>query len=475
VKHPAVISLFLLAATLSWAQTYTIESVPNVKLVNNSYVSNPDNIISAVTASQIDSVLSDLEKSATAQVAVVLLNSIGDEDHVDFAQRLFEKWGIGQASNDNGLLILLVKDQRTVRFHTGNGIEGILPDAICKRIQREYMVPYFKDGDYDTGILEGTIAAANVLNDPESLADVQTQDATGEDIALYNLTVWIIVAWIVIGLISFFAKRKSKSFAEFADDNTIPKAQFTSGFWFFWFIVVAVIVMILLTMTDSAVLFFGGLYAYSGATAVLRRVKMDKYADRWIAKKDYQRLYNYYRDKQSVFSFMRFLFPIPFAFLYGTYKRKISFFRDHPRECKECGKALIKLDENKDDNYLSKGQIREEQLKSIDYDVWECTGCYNTETLIYPNPDSKYTACPKCNFKTQYKVSSRTVRAATESSTGVGEETRLCKFCNHQVVSKYTIAKIVRSSSSSSSGSSSSGGGSWGGGSSGGGGASSSW
>jgi uncharacterized protein len=312
------------------------------------------------------------------------------------------------------------------------------------------------------------------LNDPESFADQESVNVTAEEVPLYNLTVWVISGWIVICLIIFFAKKRNKSFADSADESAMPKAQFTSGLWFFWFIIVAGLLMVALTLTDNAAVFVGGLYAYSGATAMLRKSLMDKYAGRWMIRKDYQSLYNYYQAKQGVFSAMRFVFPIPFAFLYGSYKRKMIFFRDHPRECKECGKALIKLDENKDDNYLSKGQVREEQLKSVDYDVWECTGCYNTETLIYPTPGSKYATCPKCNFKTQYKVSSRTIRAATESSAGVGEETRSCKFCNHQAITKYTIAKITRSSSSSSSGSASSGG-SWGGGSSGGGGASSSW
>jgi uncharacterized protein len=201
---------------------------------------------------------------------------------------------------------------------------------------------------------------------------------------------------------------------------------------------------------------------------------MDKYADRWLARKEYQSIYNYYQEKQSFFGAMRFLFPIPFAFLYGNYKRKMLFFREHPRECKYCGRTLTRLDENKDDDYLTKGQIREEQLKSVDYDVWVCDGCNAEETVIYPNLSSKYSTCPKCNFKTFTRLSSRTLRSATESSEGVGEETKACKFCNHQTTTKYSIARITRSSSGSGSSSSSSGG-SWGGGSSGGGGASSSW
>lgn len=138
--------LALLLICLPWiasAQSCTIETVPNTKLVNNSYVSNPDGLLQESTVNQINSQLKALEDSSTAQIAVVMLSSIGDADIFDFAQRLFQHWGIGQDDKDNGLLILYVQDQRTIRFHTGFGFEGVLPDAICKHIQTQFMVPRF--------------------------------------------------------------------------------------------------------------------------------------------------------------------------------------------------------------------------------------------------------------------------------------------------------------------------------------------
>lgn len=91
----------------------------------------------------IDSILSRLEDSTNAQVAVVALQSIGDALPKDFANALFKKWGIGYAGKDNGLLILFVFDQRRVEFETGYGLEGLLPDATCGIIQREKMLPAF--------------------------------------------------------------------------------------------------------------------------------------------------------------------------------------------------------------------------------------------------------------------------------------------------------------------------------------------
>src|SRR6478736_7266443 len=82
------------------AQTYTVATVPNTKLKTNSYVSNPDGIISESTVVKIDTILKSLEQKTTAQVSVVLLASIEDASDFDFAQQLFEAWGIGKAAKD---------------------------------------------------------------------------------------------------------------------------------------------------------------------------------------------------------------------------------------------------------------------------------------------------------------------------------------------------------------------------------------
>jgi len=83
-------SLLLLLPFTVFSQAYTVEKVPNTKLENNSYVSNPDEIISSSSVGQINIILDSLEKETTAQVSVVVLNSIGESDIFDFAQQLFE-------------------------------------------------------------------------------------------------------------------------------------------------------------------------------------------------------------------------------------------------------------------------------------------------------------------------------------------------------------------------------------------------
>lgn len=109
-----------------------------------------------------------------------MLPSIGENDIFDFSTSLFRKWGIGKKKSDNGLLILFVMDQHKVRFATGYGIEGTMTDAMSKRIQMQYMVPAFKQSDWNKGMVDGVRATAKVLDgsmEPEATdSDTDTGD-----------------------------------------------------------------------------------------------------------------------------------------------------------------------------------------------------------------------------------------------------------------------------------------------------------
>jgi uncharacterized protein len=174
--------------------------------------------------------------------------------------------------------------------------------------------------------------------------------------------------------------------------------------------------------------------------------------------------------------FIGLIFPIPFFIYFFIHLFRARYYRNYPRQCNVCQGKMEKLGEKADDEFLSESAQMEEKLNSGDYDVWKCISCHAVEMWFYKNSWSKYEECPKCKTLALYTKSSRTIRSASYSSSGEGERTKLCKFCQHSVVSTYSIPMLTHSDSSSSSfSSSSSSGGSWGGGSSGGGGASSSW
>ena len=472
------ILFFLLFAVVSTvhAQSYTVETVPNTKLINNSYVSNPDKLLSDQVAAEINQLLDSLEKKTSAQVAVVMLNSIGDADIFEFAQSLFTKWGIGKSSNDNGLLILFVQDKRTVRFHTGYGLEGVLPDAICKRIQAQKMVPFFKDGNIDAGMNAGIEEVAKIIADPNHSEEINEVVNKPENLDPADFSILMAFGWLVIGPIVFLVKRKGFSNAKkFSSD--VPHSKISSWQWLLWCYLVPIVILIVLNSNHNWLAFFGAVYGYLALLGVTKYSRITNQADAWFEKKEYHAVHYFLSDQKKGILANAILFPLPFIFVYWHLKKKIDSIRSKPRDCNHCGQKTIRLDEVAEDEYLSKESQFEESLKSVDYDVWKCNACSAISLEAYINAKTEYSECPKCKIYAFYTASASTNVAATTRHSGTREIVKTCKHCNHRKVSTETIPMIVVSSSSdsSSSSSSSSSGGSWGGGSSGGGGASSSW
>lgn len=187
IRRLQTILFACLIAVTAWAagdsvkEYKSVDDVPNVRLTDvRRYVSDPTSILSPAATDTIDAILGRLEKSTGIETAVVMLPSIGENDIFDFSTSLFRKWGIGKKKSDNGLLILFVMDQHKVRFATGYGIEGTMTDAMSKRIQMQYMVPAFKQSDWNKGMVDGVRATAKVLDgsmEPEAAdSDTDTDD-----------------------------------------------------------------------------------------------------------------------------------------------------------------------------------------------------------------------------------------------------------------------------------------------------------
>ncbi|WP_298111974.1 TPM domain-containing protein [uncultured Bacteroides sp.] len=167
MKRSITTILFCLSLSLiTWAQTvYTTDNLPNVHLQDKTrYTTDPENILTSEARNSIDRMLYQLEQKTGIQSVVAVVPSIGEEDCFDFCHQLLNKWGVGQKGKDNGLIILLVTDQRCIQFYTGYGLEGPLPDAICKRIQTRDMIPYLKDERWSEGMEAGIRATCAHLD-----------------------------------------------------------------------------------------------------------------------------------------------------------------------------------------------------------------------------------------------------------------------------------------------------------------------
>ena len=138
------------------AATYSPRTVPNPKDKGSGlFVSNPDTILSADDEAYLNRCCQMLKDSTDVELAIVVLESIGEYEPFDFGFELFQRWGIGQAGKNTGVLITFALASRQVYINTGTGIEGVLTDATCKTIIESDMIPRFKEGDYGGGLCAG--------------------------------------------------------------------------------------------------------------------------------------------------------------------------------------------------------------------------------------------------------------------------------------------------------------------------------
>lgn len=422
----------------------SVQTIPNPKTADaHSYVSNPDGILTRETEWELNNILNRLEQENSAEVAVVAVNTIGDNDIKVFATELLEYWGIGKAKHDNGFLILFVMDQRKITFETGYGLEGVLPDALCKRIQVNEMVPRFKNEDYNGGILAGVEQVISEIR-KEPMPDYSEESGNTRDgfadfisliwnnISSYFLMylIFSIVPWLLVKQ-SVKKTRARKDLSNVAKCIVIKQKKNS-------------ICVLLCIIGVVSALFIISYYGY--IDDILLLVIMP-------------------------------LLPIP-ANLLG--KKVMKEIKEEPVFCEKCEHLMRLLSAKEEKIYLLSPQILEEKLNSVLYDIYYCNNCKNT-VVFKLDIKGKYTHCSKCNTKSFGKSKTVTAKKPTYQSTGLRIITYECLFCNYEEKKQEIIPRLEKSSgssrSSSSSGwsSSSSSGGSFGGGRSSGGGATSGW
>lgn len=157
-----VFIFYCLASTVSFAAA----AVPEMP---DNYVVDLAGIINDDVELNLNAYLRELEQKTTAQVVVLTVQSLEGESIEEASLRTAEKWRLGQKGKDNGLLLFVSVQDRKYRFEVGYGLEGILPDSLVGSIGREYLVPYFRKGDYSGGIFLSALAAANKIASNEGV------------------------------------------------------------------------------------------------------------------------------------------------------------------------------------------------------------------------------------------------------------------------------------------------------------------
>jgi uncharacterized protein len=155
MKKTIILLIFTLSTYLGFAQDFPAKPTTLV----NDYT----NTLSAAQVKQLEQKLVAFDDSTSNQVAVVILKSVGDYDINEYALELGRKWGVGGKEKNNGVILLVALGDRKMSIQTGYGLEGALPDIYTKRIIENDIKPFFKGGDYYSGIEAGTNSIISLI------------------------------------------------------------------------------------------------------------------------------------------------------------------------------------------------------------------------------------------------------------------------------------------------------------------------
>lgn len=461
-----------------------LDKIVNPKINGSGYISNADHIISQNAVNQLNSLIKPLDQQGKAQIAVVLVNSIGTQVPKDFATALLRKWGIGDRKRNNGLLILIVKDQRRMEFEVGYGLEGVLTDLTSQRIQQGLMVPYFKKGDYDTGVLKGVGLVVSTIS-------------TGVDQSLDKDNLYPEIGFIVFQDILFFIVYIIIFCWYVLSERGKSVTQSTSWLWlpFLLFGPLAIVSALALTTPvfvkwDLFLLITYCCWSVFFSFALSKILKKDPQGDTRVQQYQSLKLVTGSTTAYTI------LFPLPFLFIkYIAAKSRLQQLRYAPYESPDGSGEMALLKENRSEE-LTKTEEMEEQLGSVSYDLWKAKQGGYVMKLAYLNQHTKIRRCKKCRSITAKRTKRVVEKRATTGDAGIVSIYYTCQVChgrdfiNESLSKKHKFFKGAMaggsssgwSSGSSSSGSSSDSGSSgsgsssdWGGGSSGGGGSGSSW
>jgi uncharacterized protein len=190
--------LFLILLTLSTVQAQEIPVQPNPPHLVNDLAG----IMTPEQVQQLESRLVAFNDSTSTQIAVVTLKSLNGYTASEMAERIGTSWKVGQNKYNNGMVILIkpkIGNEKGEAFiATGYGLEGKLPDATCKRIVDEVMIPEFKNGDYVAGINVGALTVMKVATGEYKDGSFGAKRGRGEKSPIVPFVILIIMAFIVM-------------------------------------------------------------------------------------------------------------------------------------------------------------------------------------------------------------------------------------------------------------------------------------
>ncbi len=165
----------------------------------------------------LESQLKRFEDTTSTQIAVVMIQTLKGDDIADYSLKIAEANKIGTKGKDNGLLILIAKDDKQIRFEVGYGLEGSLPDALCDQIIRNEIRPRFRDGDYYGGISAGLDAVIKATK-----GEYKAEGRTRDNVTNFGSVVLALILFVVFGTSIFGGGRRY---------GISSRGHYQSGYW----------------------------------------------------------------------------------------------------------------------------------------------------------------------------------------------------------------------------------------------------
>lgn len=354
------------------------DEMPNVQVLRaDQYVSDPDGVLSSAVREDVNRELAALRKQTSVEMVVVIPSDLDDMEPQEWCEKLFTKWGIGKSDKDNGVLLMLSPGARKTFIMTGYGVEGVLTDFTCKTIINHAIIPNMRDDDPDAAVYEAVNMITHALEDPAYAEELHSKEADNQSGGFTPISTEVI-------------KKFLKFIAEF---------------------------MFMVTL---------GVFIYN-----VRRVRKLRNYEKAMAL----------RDSLKIFMWLGFMSLgtglIFWLLTYILYR----YTRTKRIKCPTCGTKMNRLGEAEDNELLNDSQDFEEQIKTVDYDVWECPKCGTVERFPFKADQKKYTECPSCHTIAMCLVSDVIVRPATIRREGYGVKTYECQFCHHRDQKPYKIPK----------------------------------
>jgi uncharacterized protein len=136
---------------------------PEIPDHGGRWVHDNAHVLSSQSISQLENILKAERDSTSNQIAILIIPSLEGGSLEEYTLRVAEKWGLGKADRDNGVLLFVSRDDRKMRIEVGYGLEGSLTDAVSSRIIRNEIAPGFRQGDYDGGVQAGVMAIIQAI------------------------------------------------------------------------------------------------------------------------------------------------------------------------------------------------------------------------------------------------------------------------------------------------------------------------